>query len=83
MNPYFNPMLRVMQQYKQIKQNPGQLVNILQEKGLISGEQAGDISKMGGNYEQVGQYLMNNGIMTQPPQNIIDQLTRQNSPSVM
>lgn len=80
MNPFFNPMMRVMQQYQQVKQNPSQLASILQQQGMINAQQAKDISQMGGNYGQIGQYLINNGAMTQPPQNIGDQLSQQIPP---
>jgi len=72
MNPFFNPMMmarmnpmqnimNVMQQVRQIKQNPNQLANLLQQRGLIDSNQVQEIQKMGGNYEQIGRYLMNNG----------------------
>lgn len=61
MNP-FN-MINIVNQYRSIKQNPSQLTNLLKQRGIISPEQAQDIEKMNGNYEQVGQYLMTNGCM--------------------
>lgn len=78
MNPFFNPMMRnpmmqVMQQYQQIKQNPNQLGSFLKQRGIINDQQMKEISQMGGNYEQVGQYLMNNGTMPQPSQDVINQ----------
>ena len=74
MNPFFNPMMmtrinpmqnimNVMQQVRQIKQNPNQLASFLQQRGMISNEQMNDIQNMGNNYEQIGRYLMNNGKM--------------------
>lgn len=72
MNPFFNmmrpmmqqnPMMQVIQQYRQIKNNPEQLATFLKQKGMITDDQCTDISKMGGHYSQVGQYLMNNGKM--------------------
>jgi len=67
MNPFANlmnnPMMNIIQQYRQIKQNPGQLAQILQQRGMINDQQVKDIQQMGGNYEQIGQYLMNNGKM--------------------
>ena len=56
-----NPMFQLIQQVQQIRQNPNQLANLLQQRGMINAQQAQDIQKMGGNYEQIGQYLMNNG----------------------
>ena len=64
MNPFFmfnNPMFQIIQQVQQIKRNPAQLANVLQQKGMINTQQAQDIQKMGGNYQQIGQYLMNQG----------------------
>lgn len=74
MNPFFNPMMHgmtrmnpmqnvmnVMQQVRHIKQNPNQLANLLQQRGMINESQAKEIEKMGNNYEQIGRYLMDNG----------------------
>lgn len=64
MNPFFmmnSPMMQFINQVQQIKQNPNQLANILQQKGMITPQQAQDIQSMGGNYEQIGQYLMKQG----------------------
>lgn len=64
MNPFFmmnNPMMQFINQVQQIKQNPNQLANLLQQKGMITPQQAQDIQSMGGNYEQIGQYLMKQG----------------------
>lgn len=58
MNPFF--MMQILNQVRQIKQNPNQLGNLLRQKGMISEEQASEISKMGSNYEQIGRYLMQN-----------------------
>lgn len=59
----FNPMFQFIQQVQMIRQNPGQLANVLQQRGMINQQQAQDIQKMGGNYQQIGQYLMNQGRM--------------------
>ena len=71
MNPFFsmmnNPMLQILQQVRQIKQNPSQLATLLKQRGVINDNQFAEISKMGGNYEQIGHYLMQNGRM---PNNI-------------
>ena len=80
MNPFFmmnNPMMQFISQVRQIKQNPNQLANILQQRGMISPQQAQDIQRMGGNYEQIGHYLMNQGRMPQNVeqyQNQVDQI---------
>ena len=67
MNPFFNmmnnPMLNVLRQVQQIKQNPNQLATLLKQRGMINDQQAQDIQKMGNNYEQIGQYLMRQGRM--------------------
>ena len=67
MNPFFNmmnnPMMNILQQVRQIKQNPNQLAGLLQQRGMINEQQAKDIQQMGGNFEQIGQYLMQNGKM--------------------
>lgn len=79
MNPFFsmmqrNPMMNFIQQVQQIRQNPSQLASILQQRGMISPQQAQEIQKMGNHYGEIGQYLMNNGTMpTNIPQNAIDQ----------
>lgn len=67
MNPFFNfmnnPMMNVLRQVQQIKQNPNQLAGFLQQRGMITPQQAQDIQKMGNNYEQIGHYLMDAGRM--------------------
>lgn len=55
--------MNILQQVRQIKQNPSQLAGLLQQRGMINEQQAKDIQQMGGNFEQVGQYLMQNGKM--------------------
>lgn len=71
MNPFFNmmnnPMMQFINQVRQIKQNPNQLANLLQQKGMITPQQAQDIQSMNGNYEQIGQYLMKQGRL---PENV-------------
>ena len=72
-----NPMFQLIQQVQQIRQNPNQLANLLQQRGMINAQQAQDIQKMGGNYEQIGQYLMNNGRIPnniQPYQNKVNEV---------
>lgn len=80
MNPFLsfmqqrNPMMNVLQQVQQIRQNPSQLANVLQQRGVVTSQQAQEIQKMGNHYGQIGQYLMNQGTMpTNIPQNAIDQ----------
>lgn len=65
--PKAQNILGIIQQVNQIKQNPGQLANLLQQRGMINQQQVKDIQQMGANYEQIGHYLMQNGMM---PSNI-------------
>lgn len=71
MNSFFNmmnnPMMSFFNQLQQIRQNPNMLSNILRQRGMINDVQAEEIQKMGCNYEQIGQYLIENGMM---PNNI-------------
>lgn len=81
MNPFFNlmrpnPMMQVLQQYRQIKQNPQQLANLLRQRGMITENQFADVSKMGSNYQQIGQYLMQNGKMPTNIQSYEDQISQ-------
>ncbi|MBP5324138.1 MAG: hypothetical protein J6Y86_01420 [Pseudobutyrivibrio sp.] len=81
MNPFFNlmrpnPMMQVIQQYIQIKQNPQQLANLLRQRGMITENQFADVSKMGSNYQQIGQYLMQNGKMPTNIQSYEDQISQ-------
>ncbi len=72
-----NPMINIVKQVQQIKQNPNQLATMMQKRGMINEQQAKEIQKMGGNYEQIGQYLMNNGRMptnVQQYQNQVNQI---------
>lgn len=79
MNPFFmnSPMMQVIRQAQLIKQNPNQLGAFLKQRGMIDDKQLHEIDKMGGNYEQIGHYLMNNGRMpsnVQPYQGQVDQI---------
>lgn len=79
MNPFFmnSPMMQLIRQVQAIKQNPNQLGVILKQRGMIDDNQLHDIEKMGGNYEQIGHYLMNNGRMptnVQPYQGQVNQI---------
>ena len=72
-----NPVMNILNQVRQIKQNPSQLASLLQQRGMINEQQAQDIQKMGSNYEQIGHYLMNNGKMptnVQPYQEQVNQV---------
>ena len=61
MNPFY--MMQFVNQVRQIKQNPNQLATLLRQRGMITDDQFADVSKMGGNYEQIGRYLMQQGRM--------------------
>lgn len=68
MNQFFNalnnnPMINVLRCVQQVKQNPNALAEILQQRGMISGQQAKDIQQMGNDYAKVGEYLIQNGKM--------------------
>ena len=85
MNPYFtkmmqnsmahrNPMMKILQQVQQVRSHPEQLASLLQQQGIVNSEQAQEIQKMGCHYGQIGQYLINNGVMPNNiPQSTIDQ----------
>ena len=68
--------MNIIRKVQQIKQNPNQLATLLQQRGMINEQQAKDIQKMGGNYEQIGQYLMNNGRMPTNVQQYQDQVNQ-------
>ena len=53
----------VMRLYKQAKQNPGMLGNLLYQNGRIDQSQMEAMNGM--NPQQMAQYLSNNGIMNQ------------------
>lgn len=59
--PSMQNMMALVQQTRQIKENPSMLSDLLKQRGIISEQQAMDIRNMGSNYEQIGQYLIQNG----------------------
>lgn len=61
--PPMQNMVNLIQQAQQIQRNPQMLATLLQQRGMITPQQAKDIQTMGNNYEQVGQYLIQNGKM--------------------
>lgn len=65
--PQVQNLMGLIQQVNTIKQNPSQLAELLQNQGMITSQQAQEIRGMGNNYEQIGQYLIQNGKM---PSNI-------------
>ena len=56
-------IMNIVSQVKQIKENPNGIAQFLYNNGRIDQNQMKDIEKMGGNYEEIGQYLMNKGLM--------------------
>ena len=78
MNPLFgksqtnllNPMQRIGQvvnDVRMLQQNPNQMAKYLSDHGMINKEQMNNIQNM--SPAQVGQYLMQNGVM--PQQNVM------------
>lgn len=63
MPPQMQNMMSFVQQVRQVQQNPLMLSSILQQRGMITDQQAKEIQKMGNNYEQIGRYLIQNGKM--------------------
>lgn len=68
MNPLFmgtnsmmSKMQQVMSEYQKIKQNPDRLGKLLYDNHKIDKTQLEEISKYGGNYQSIGQYLINSG----------------------
>ncbi len=59
--PQVQNVMSLVQQARHIQQNPAMLSQLLQQRGMISDQQAKDIQKMGSNYEEIGQYLIQNG----------------------
>lgn len=74
MPPSLQNMMSLVQQVRQIQQNPSMLSQVLQQKGMITGQQAAEIQKMGNNYEQIGQYLIQNGKMPSNVKSYEDQV---------
>lgn len=60
---YVNPLFKVKRQIDELKKNPNQMGMFLKNAGMIDDSQLNEIQKMGGNYSQIGQYLISNGKM--------------------
>ena len=54
-------MMQMIQQVRQIKQNPNQLANLLRQRGMITDDQISQVQQMGNNYEEIGRFLIGNG----------------------
>ena len=65
MNPLMSNVMQISNQISRIKQNPNGLADFLKERGCVSDEQYTAIQRMGGNYGQVGKYLMQTGALSQ------------------
>ena len=76
MPPSIQNMMSLVQQARQIQQNPSMLSTLLQQRGLITDQQAKEIQKMGNNYEQIGQYLIQNGKMPNNVKSYEDQVNQ-------
>lgn len=76
MPPQVQNMMNIVQQARQIQQNPAMLSPILQQCGMITDQQAKDIQKMGNNYEQIGQYLIQNGRVPNNYKSYSDQVSQ-------
>lgn len=77
MPPQMQRMMSLVQQARQIEQNPAILPKLLQQSGMITDQQAKEIQNMGNNYEQIGQYLIQNGRIPsnyQPYENQVNQI---------
>lgn len=67
-----NPLQNISQlrnQVRQLRQNPQGVADLLKQSGQISDAQYNDIKNMGGNFSQIGQYLLNSA-----PQNMYGQI---------
>lgn len=58
-------MMNVVNQVRQLQQNPNGMADFLKQRGIVNEQQYADIQKMCGNPAQVGQYLLQNGLMPQ------------------
>ena len=55
----------ISNQYKQLLNNPGQILDILLQNGKINRQQYNDLQVYRNNPEQIVRYLVNNGNATQ------------------
>ena len=84
MNPLMSGMSNIMQvsqMVSQLRNNPNGIADLLKSRGRISEEQYTAIQKMG-NPQQIGQYLMQNGMINgqqamQAVQGIVPQIQSQ------
>lgn len=66
-------LMQVASTVNKIKQDPSMLGRFLLDHGKINDSQLQEINKMGGNYDQIGNYLINNNIMSQQDANALYQ----------
>ncbi len=58
-------MHQVIKDVQMLQKNPNQLGQYLSDHGVGNKDQLAEINKMNGDFSQVGQYLLSNGIMPQ------------------
>ena len=63
-NPMSN-MMNVLQQIRNVQQNPNQLADLLLNSGKINQQQYEQIKTFNGNPQQIGEYLMRTGTLPQ------------------
>lgn len=77
-NPAMN-MVNMVQQIRNMQQNPNQLADLLMNSGKINQQQYEQIKQFNGNPQKIGEYLMQTGTMPQQQvqqayQNIVPQI---------
>lgn len=60
-NQSTNNIMSLIQQAKQMENNPGQILDILMQKGKINQQQYNELQQYKNNPQQVVYYLMNHG----------------------
>ena len=68
-------VMRVMQQYNQLRQNPNGIADFLKQQGKVTDEQYSQMRGM--NPMQIGQDLMQNGGITQQTVQAAQSMMRQ------
>ena len=74
MPPPMQNMMSFIQKVREVQNNPSMLPQLLQQQGLVNEQQAKEIQKMGNNYEQIGQYLIQNGNNIRTYENQVSQI---------
>lgn len=60
-----NPMLNVIMQVQQLKQNPQMMGQFLLDHKMIKEDQLEEVQGMNGDFSKVGSFLMNSGAINQ------------------